>query len=277
MPVLYLVGTPIGNLEDVTFRALRILKEVGLVAAEDTRRARVLLKRYDIATPLTSYHEQGRARKIDWLLRQLAEKDVALISEAGMPLVSDPGYELVRAAIAQGFTVDVIPGPSAITAALAISGLPSDQFVYLGFLPRLSSQRRRFLGFIASDPRTLLCLEAPHRLRAALEDMAQALGDRPVAVCREMTKLHQEVFRGTLREAAAHFQQPRGEFVIVVGGAAPVGAAGAATEEEAASRLLALKRQGARAREAVAQVSAETGLPRRAVYRQWLSLEDEGG
>lgn len=274
MPILFLVGTPIGNLEDMTFRAVRVLNEVDLVAAEDTRRAKVLFSRYDIRTRLTSYHEQGQGVKADWLVRQLADKDVALITEAGMPSISDPGYGLVRAALEQGFAIEVIPGPSAVTTALAISGLPADQFVFLGFLPRIPAQRRRFLASVAQEERTLVCLEAPHRICAALKDVEDILGDRPIAVCRELTKLHQEVFRGTTKEAVAHFVQPRGEFTLVIGGRVksqePPTAGG-----DMAARLAVLKREGAGAREAVAQVAKETGQPKRDVYRLWLSLGQE--
>ena len=273
MPVLYLVGTPIGNLEDITLRALRVLQEVALVAAEDTRKARVLFGRYDIKTPLTSYHEQGQRSKAPSLARQLAERDIALISEAGMPSVSDPGYALVRAALEQGFRVEVIPGPSAVTAALAVSGLPSDQFLFLGFLPRTARQRRRSLTSARQEPRTLIALEAPHRLAASLEDIAAILGDRPMAVCRELTKLHEEVFRGTAREAAEHFRQPRGEFTLIIGGSE--GRREAVPDTEVTARLLGLKAAGMRGKEAIAQVVGETGRARREVYRLWVQLGKE--
>ncbi|HEY68580.1 MAG: 16S rRNA (cytidine(1402)-2'-O)-methyltransferase [Chloroflexi bacterium] len=221
MGTLYLVATPIGNLEDITLRALRILKEVALIAAEDTRRARILARRYEIETPITSYFEGNKLTKLEAVLRALETGDVALISEAGMPGLSDPGYELIRAAIERGYPIVPIPGPSAPVTALVVSGLPSDSFLYLGFLPRRRGERRRLLAEVSQERRTLIAFEAPHRLRDSLADIEAVLGDRPLAVCRELTKLHEEVWRGTIAEARAHFDEvePRGEFTLVVGGA----------------------------------------------------------
>ncbi len=272
MPALYVVATPIGNLEDITLRALRVLREVALIAAEDTRTARKLLARHDIHTPLTSFFEHSKLQKLDYLLQTLAEKDVALISEAGMPGLSDPGYELIRAAIARGLPVVPIPGPSAITTALAVSGLPSDQFVYLGFLPRRPAERRRLLTAIATEPRTLVAFEAPHRLVDCLADIASILGEqRRLAVCRELTKTFEEVRRETVAEALAHFQttEPRGEFTLVIAGATaeqpprPPHGDVAQVRERVASLVAA----GLQRREAIKQVARETGLPRREVYR----------
>ena len=209
MSTLYVVATPIGNLEDVTVRALKVLAEVDLIAAEDTRVTRKLLARYKIHTPLTSYHEHNKVTKLPMLLASLREQDVALVSDAGMPGVSDPGYELVRAAVEAGYPVVPVPGPSAITSAVAVSGLPVDQFVYLGFLPRRRAARRKLLLSLASETRTLVAFETPHRLAAALQDVLEALGDRRIAVCRELTKMHEEVFRGRVSEALAHFEEPR--------------------------------------------------------------------
>jgi len=221
MGTLYVVGTPIGNLEDITLRALRVLREVALIAAEDTRTARKLLARYDISTPLISYFEHNKLARLDRVLAALEKGDVALISEAGMPGISDPGYELIRAVLAAGMEVVPVPGPSAPIVALVASGLPTDRFLYLGFLPRRRAERRRLLQSVAGEPGTLLAFEAPHRLRAALDDLLDVLGDRPLAVCRELTKLHEEVWRGTVAKAVEHFaaQAPRGEFTLVIGGA----------------------------------------------------------
>jgi 16S rRNA (cytidine1402-2'-O)-methyltransferase len=218
---LYLVGTPIGNLEDVTLRALRVLKEVALIAAEDTRRADILARRYEIESPITSYFEGNKLAKLETVLRALDAGDVALISEAGMPGLSDPGYELVRAAIGRGYPVVPVPGPSAPVTALVVSGLPSDSFLYLGFLPRRRPERRRLLAEVAQEQRTLVAFEVRHRLRRSLADVEAVLGDRPLAVCRELTKLHEEVWRGTVRQARDHFDEvePRGEFTLVIGGA----------------------------------------------------------
>ncbi len=218
MPILYVVATPIGNLEDISLRALRILREVGLIAAEDTRKTRRLLDAYDIDTPLTSYHEHSEKGKLDRLLGHLVKKDLALVSEAGMPGLSDPGYDLVVTAIERGILVVPIPGPSAVTTALAVSGLPTDQFVYVGFLPRRKGQRQRLLGSISDESRTIVAFEAPHRLREALTDIGEILGDRRVSVCRELTKVHEEIFRGRISQAKVHFPQPRGEFSLVIEG-----------------------------------------------------------
>ena len=272
MPTLYVVATPIGNLEDISVRALRVLGEVGLIAAEDTRVSRKLLSRYEIHTRLTSYHEHNKLAKLPSLLASLAETDVALVSDAGMPGISDPGYELVRAASAAGFQVTTIPGPSAVTSAIAVSGLPVDQFVHLGFLPRKRAERKRLLESLTSETRTLVAFEAPHRLRRALQNILEALGDRPICVCRELTKLHEEVFRGTISEALAHFGEPRGELTLVI----PGGEVAAAPSSQAGAResLARLRRERLGAKSAVAQVAEETGLPRRELYRLW--LEGEG-
>lgn len=218
MPVLYVVATPIGNLEDITLRALRVLGEVELIAAEDTRTARKLLNRYNINTRLTSYFEHNKRGKMPRLLEMLEEKDIALISEAGMPGISDPGYELIRGAIETGAKVEVLPGASSLTTAMAASGLPADQFIYLGFLPRKKGEKRTLLSSVSDEPRTIVCFESPYRVADSLQAMLETLGDRNVAVCRELTKLHEEVFRATLSEAIVHFKQPRGEFTIVIKG-----------------------------------------------------------
>jgi len=215
---LYVIATPIGNLEDITLRALRVLGEVQLIAAEDTRTARKLLNRYDIKTRMTSYFEHNKRMKVPQLLEVLEEGDVALVSEAGMPGISDPGYELVRAAIEKGFEVIALPGSSAVTTAMAISGLPADQFVYLGFLPRKKNEKRSLLASLQAEPRTLVCFESPYRVLASLEMMLEVLGERNVAVCREMTKLHEEIFRGSVSQAIKRFQKPRGEFTVVIQG-----------------------------------------------------------
>jgi len=218
MAILYVVATPIGNLEDISLRALRILREVGLIAAEDTRKTRRLLNAYDIDTPLTSYHEHSKKAKLDHLLGHLEREDLALVSEAGMPGLSDPGYDLVVTAIDRGILVVPVPGPSAVITALVVSGLPTDQFVYVGFLPRRRGQRQRLLSSVSDESRTIVAFEAPHRLGEALADIGEVLGDRRVSVCRELTKVHEEVFRGRISQAREHFAQPRGEFSLVIEG-----------------------------------------------------------
>ncbi len=220
MGTLYLVATPIGNLEDLSPRALRILRDVRLIAAEDTRVTRKLLARFDVHTPLTSYFEQNKLAKLDSVLAALSQGDVALVSDAGTPAINDPGFELVRAALSEGYTVCPIPGPSAPLAALAASGLPTDAFLYLGYLPRRSSDRRELFEKIADLSYTLVFLESPHRLLGGLIDLESGLGDRQVAVARELTKVHEQIWRGTLKAAIAYFtaNEPRGEFSLVVEG-----------------------------------------------------------
>lgn len=276
MPTLYLVATPIGNLEDVTLRALRVLREVTLIAAEDTRTTRKLLAHHGIKARLTSYHEHNKAQKIPYILSALEHGDVALVSEAGMPALSDPGVDLVAAAVAAGVPVVAVPGPSAVVTALAISGLPTRQFTYIGFLPRRRGERRRLLSSLASQPRTIVALESPHRLSASLADLLAVLGDRRIAVCRELTKLHEEVFRGRISEALAHFHQPRGEFTLVIEGVTDL--QGAPLDEVAVRQeLRRLRRQGLGARRAVDEASLRFGLPRRQAYRLWLQAKDEPG
>jgi 16S rRNA (cytidine1402-2'-O)-methyltransferase len=216
--ILYVVATPIGNLEDISLRALRLLGEVKLIAAEDTRKTRHLLNAYRIETPLTSYHEHSARAKLDYLLGYLEKEDLALVSEAGMPGLSDPGYDLIVAAVERGISVVPIPGASAAITALVVSGLPTDQFVYVGFLPRRKGQRQRLLGSIADESRTILAFETPHRLRETLNDTLEILGDRRISVCRELTKVHEEIFRGRLSQAKEHFVEPRGEFSLVIEG-----------------------------------------------------------
>ncbi len=218
MAKLYLVATPIGNLEDVTMRGLRILREVSLIAAEDTRKTRRLLSAYQVNTPVTSFHEHNKQGKIATLIKALQAGDIALVSEAGMPGINDPGYELVRAAIELGIDVVPLPGPSAITTALAVSGLTAEQFIHLGFLPRKSAQRKNLLQSLAGERRSIVAFETPHRLQSALKDIYEVMGEREVAVCREMTKFHEEIFRGTASDAIGHFTQPKGEFTLVISG-----------------------------------------------------------
>jgi 16S rRNA (cytidine1402-2'-O)-methyltransferase len=218
MPVLYVIATPIGNLEDISLRALRLLREVKLIAAEDTRTTRHLLNFYNIKTPLTSYHEHSNRAKLDYLLDYLEEEDLALVSEAGMPGLSDPGYELIVAAVERGISVVPIPGASAMITALVVSGLPTDQFLYLGFLPRRKGQRQRLLSSIVDERRTIMAFETPHRLREALSDIEEILGNRRLSVCRELTKVHEEIFRGRVSQAREYFAEPRGEFSLVIEG-----------------------------------------------------------
>lgn len=265
MPTLYLIATPIGNLEDITLRALRVLKEVALIAAEDTRRARILLDHYGISTLVTSYFEGNWRRKREVILQQLERGDVALISEAGMPGLSDPGCELVRAALERGHSVTAVPGPTAVITALVLSGLSTDRFLYLGFLPRRPAGRRALLQEVATLPWTLVAFEAPHRLLESLADVEAVLGDRHIAVCRELTKMFEEIWRGTVSGARAHFaeREPRGEFTLVIGGAPkPL-----RWDEERVCRALEERLStGASLSQAAREIAAQSGWKRQEVY-----------
>jgi 16S rRNA (cytidine1402-2'-O)-methyltransferase len=220
MSILFLVATPIGNLEDISTRAIRILKEVRLIAAEDTRHTAKLLTHFDIKTPTTSYYDHNKQKKLDKVLETLEKGDVALVSDAGTPGLSDPGYLLVRAALNAGHSVSPIPGPSAPIAALVISGLPTDHFLYLGYLPRKQGERQRAIQEVQHLPYTLIFFETPHRIEDALEDLESILGDRQIAVAGELTKMYEEVFRGALSQARDHFiEHPaRGEYTLVIAG-----------------------------------------------------------
>lgn len=269
MPVLYVVATPIGNLEDISLRALRLLSQVELIAAEDTRTTRKLLNAYGIKTLLTSYHEHNKRAKLSYLLGCLREKDVALVSEAGIPGLSDPGYELIVAAIECGIPVVPVPGASAPVTALVVSGLPASQFLYLGFLPRRQGARQRLFQSVVDEPRTIVAFEAPHRVSKALKDALEVFGDRRLAVCRELTKAHEEVFRGRLSQAIEHFAQPKGEFTLVIEG--KIGNK-PEVDEQIEMELNKLYRQGAGAKEAVARLSETSGVSKKKLYQTWLRL-----
>ncbi len=270
MTTLYVVATPIGNLEDISLRALRILREVKLIAAEDTRKTKRLLTAYDIKTPMTSYHKHNEWTKLDYILGCLEGGEVALVSEAGTPGMSDPGYELIVATSQRGIPVVPIPGPSVVITALTISGLATERFTYLGFLPRRANGRRRLLETVVNEYGTIVVLESPHRLPATLEDMLLVLGDRRIAVSRELTKIHEEVFRGRIRQAIEHFTEPRGEFTLVIEG--KVEKNKPPLTEDIERQLHQMRRSGVTAKEAIARVTGETGLPKKELYRAWLKL-----
>ncbi len=273
MSTLFLVATPIGNLQDISSRALCILKEVRLIAAEDTRQTAKLLQHYAISTPCISYHEHNKLVRLERVLQALQEGDVALVSDAGTPALNDPGYELVRAVLAAGLQVSPIPGASAPIAALVASGLPTDAFLYLGYLPRKQGERRQLITGIASQPYTLIFLEAPHRLLAALDDLQLGLGDRQVAVGRELTKLHEEIFRGSLSQARQHFttNRPRGEFTLVVAGRSQPDAAW--TNEKLEAELNAQLARGAVATRLASSLVKPSGWSRREIYQRILELQ----
>jgi len=275
MGTLYLVATPIGNLEDITLRALRVLREVDCIAAEDTRRTKKLLAHFEIVgKDLISYHEHNKQRRESELLARLSRGDVALVSDAGTPLLNDPGYELVLAALAAGHRVVPIPGPSAPLAALIASGLPTDAFYFLGYLPRRAADRRKRLAEVADLPCTLIALETPHRLVQALVDIEQVLGDRRIAVARELTKMHEEIFRGTVAQARERFGQeaPRGEITLVLEGSTSV------REAWEGDRLRAAVRAALQAGEAPSalarSLAAQSGWPRRRIYQ--IVLDEQG-
>ncbi len=214
---LYIVSTPIGNLEDITLRALRVLREVRTIAAEDTRRTAILLRHFGIETPTTSFHEHNERDKLPFLLQELARgEDVALVSDAGTPAVSDPGYRLIASAIKEGHRIVAIPGATAVIAALAVSGFPTDSFVFLGFPPPRALARQRWFDALSQELRTVVFFEAPHRIQRTLADLATRLGERPISLCRELTKLHEQVQRGPAGKLVGQSTKERGEFTVVV-------------------------------------------------------------
>ena len=281
-PGLHLVATPIGNLGDITLRAIETLRGVDLIACEDTRTTSVLLARNGIATRSTPYHEHNAERARAGLIEKLqAGARIALVSDAGTPLISDPGYKLVMAALEAGVAVTTCPGPSAMLAALTLSGLPSDRFFFAGFMPNRGAARRTVLAELAPIKATLIVYEAPHRLAESLADMAAVLGPRLAAVARELTKRFEEVRRGSLATLAAHYDEagaPKGELVIVIG---PPGEATFSLTDSAIDSRLRTLLETSSLREAAAELAAATGLPRRMLYARALKLsrgsdEEEG-
>lgn len=274
---LYLVATPIGNLGDLSPRAADTLERADFIAAEDTRVTSKLLAHLGVKKSMTSYHEHNKAAAgLAILARLLSGESCALVTDAGTPAVSDPGEDLVRLCAQNGVPVQSIPGCCALVSALAVSGLPTSRFVFEGFLPVQRGQRRERLQSLVGEERTILFYEAPHRLRTTLDDLYAAFGDRPLALCRELTKLHEETARTTLAQAAAYYggQEPRGEYVLVVGGAAPV-EAGAVSLEEGVALVLERRKKGQRMKDAVRQVAADTGLSRNELYTAALQAARE--
>lgn len=273
-PGLYVVGTPIGNARDITLRALDTLRGADLIACEDTRVSRPFLRSLGVGASLLACHDHNEAEAARAIIAALEDgKVVALISDAGMPMVSDPGYRVVRAAIDASHPVTIVPGPSAPLAALALSGLPSDRFLFAGFLPAKSTERRRAISTLAEVDATLLLFEAPHRLVESLEDLAALLGARAAAVTRELTKRFEEARRGPLDQLAAHYRAegpPRGEIVIVVG---PPDANVAAVSDEDIDTALRAAMAGASLKEAAAEIAARFGRPRREVYARALEMK----
>jgi 16S rRNA (cytidine1402-2'-O)-methyltransferase len=274
LPGLYIVATPIGNLDDITLRALDLLAAVDRIACEDTRHTRILLQRHGIEARLIPYHEHNAEQMMPNLMARLAHGEtVALVSDAGTPLISDPGYKLVRKAIRSGIHVSALPGPSAALAALTLSGLPSDRFMFAGFLPPKTAARRKALGKLATVDATLIFFESPRRLAESLDDMAATLGPRDGAVARELTKLHEEVRHGDLAGLAAHYAEagaPKGEVTVIVG---PPLAPPEISDAEIETRLGELLKTES-VRDAAAQLAAETGIARRELYARAVALAE---
>jgi 16S rRNA (cytidine1402-2'-O)-methyltransferase len=280
---LFIVATPIGNLEDLTPRALRVLGEVDLIACEDTRHTRGLLNRFGINAKTISYHEHNERQRAEELGKLLeAGSNIAIVSDAGTPLISDPGFRIVRAAIERGIQVIPIPGPAAFVAALVASGLPTDQFFFGGFLPARAIARRTMLEELRAIPATLVFYEAPHRIAATLKDALNTLGDRKAAVARELTKLHEEILRGSLSELAQRFSAgapARGEIVLIISGAHETGLGEGDKTEDAPARLAArvaeLEREGLEAKVALKKAARELGLKRAEAYRLMVAKKKE--
>lgn len=266
---LFVVATPIGNLDDITLRALKVLKSVATIAAEDTRRTAILLRHFGISTPVTSLHEHNERRKLPVLLATLARgDDLALVSDAGTPLISDPGQHLVLAATERGFPVVPIPGPSAVLAALAVSGFPSDTFVFLGFPPTKPQSRRAWLTTLAGEPRTVVFFEAPHRITSTLTDLSHVLVERPIVVCRELTKLHEEVVRSASSDILTKLPKEKGEFTVVVGPSpATAPAVERVTDQEVTDVFYRLTESTALSRRAaITETAKKFGLSTKSVY-----------
>lgn len=273
---LYVVATPLGNLEDITLRALRVLKEVHLIAAEDTRHSRKLLAHYRISTPLTSYHDWIERHKAGQLIEELKHgKNIALISDAGTPGIADPGYHLVQAAIAAGIRIEAIPGPSAVAAALSIAGLPTDRFAFEGFVPARQSARCKFLAALAREPRTVVVYEAARRLLPSLQDLHEVLGPRRVVVVRELTKMFEEILRGRVDELLSQLKQRlgdqslQGEVTLLIAGGEP---APPVAPEDLTAAIERLRGEGMSLKEIARTLARERGLSRREVYQAGLAL-----
>lgn len=271
---LFVVATPIGNLEDITLRALRILRESDLIACEDTRHTRKLLAHYQITTPTSSYHEHNEQQRTGWLVERLESgTDIALVSDAGTPSISDPGYRLVRAALERGVRVSPIPGACAIISALSISGRPTDSFAFLGFLPGRRAARRNRLRALRSESRTLLFFESPLRLASTLSDIDEILDSREVTVAREMTKVHEQLVTGTAAELASLFRsrRPKGETVVVVEKSSPeADTAESVSDRELDLRFEGLVDQGLSRKDAIKQLAKELASPKRELYLRLL-------
>lgn len=272
---LYIVSTPIGNLEDITLRALNILRDVQIIAAEDTRHTQKILQRYNISTAQTSYHDHNKEEKAEILISRLKEgRDIALVSDAGTPGISDPGYYLINRAIEEGIKVTPVPGPTASIAALSISGLPTDAFVFEGFLPAKKTARQKKLRELSTERRTLILFEAPHRLASTLRDIAEVLGDRKIVLTRELTKVFEEVIRGRVSEVIAKIEGRRlkGEMTLLLEGAQKEVAAGEVPDLHDYLKML-IEKKGLSLKDAVSKASRDLDIPRNKVYKEALSMQ----
>jgi len=272
---LYIVSTPIGNLEDITLRALNILRDVQIIAAEDTRHTQKILQRYNISTAQTSYHDHNKEEKAEILISRLKEgRDIALVSDAGTPGISDPGYYLINRAIEEGIKVTPVPGPTASIAALSISGLPTDAFVFEGFLPAKKTARQKKLRELSTERRTLILFEAPHRLASTLRDIAEVLGDRKIVLTRELTKVFEEVIRGRVSEVIAKIEgrSLKGEMTLLLEGAQKEVAAGEVPDLHEYLKML-IEEKGLSLKDAVSKASKDLDIPRKRVYKEALSMQ----
>jgi 16S rRNA (cytidine1402-2'-O)-methyltransferase len=271
---LYIVGTPIGNLEDMTFRAVRILQNVDLIAAEDTRHTGKLLQHFQVKTPQISYHDHNRFQRLGELLEKLHQgKTIALVTDAGMPGISDPGYELVKACAQENINIIPIPGVSASITGLSVSGLPTDRFIFEGFLPTKAKERQAKLEEFTRESRTIILYEAPHRVRQTLQDFVESFGsEREIVLARELTKLHEEIWRGVVGDALLYYKEkePKGEYTIILGGVAEIPLI--LSEDALKAELQELLKQGLTRSQATRQLSQQTSLPRRQLYQLSLTL-----
>ena len=277
MSILYVIATPIGNLEDITFRALRILSKVDVIVAEDTRVTSKLLRKYEIKSVIESYSNKDIKYKTAKFLGYLENHDLALVTDAGTPAISDPGKDLVDQAITHGFKVVSVPGPSSLTASASISGLELSNFLYLGFLPNKSVARRKALLAVANLNYPLIIFESPHRLGNCLEDMKKVLGDRLVVICRELTKLHEEIFRGDITQAQQYFANPIGEFTIIIRNEVDdiVKNIDQNTLNLAEELMIKLKQRGLTSKDVIPYLSKLSKIPRKTLYARWSDLESE--
>ena len=277
MGTLFIVGTPIGNLEDLTYRSVRVLREVDLIAAEDTRVTRKLLNHLDIHVPLVSYHEHNYRERTQELLLRLQDGTVALVTDAGMPCISDPGSDLISKAVEHGYSLELVPGVSAVTTAVAGSGFPADNFYFLGFLSRKKKLRQEQLQAVKHLTTSIVIFESPHRVKKTLADISLILGNCRMSVCREMTKLHEEIFMGTVNEVIDHFASPQGEFVLVIQNDGTEHRVEETRDfNSIKTEVASLRKSGYKAKDAVGMMVLSTGLPRKVLYDLWIASSETG-